>query len=223
MDDWWLQVRSRVGDAYVVRVWDRNIPESDIDWGCDDVHRGSFCDDDGNVHEAGIETIAEAGVTKGCRPDYFCPERTILRRQMAAFLHRAVRHADRSILGLGVRILEMADVPEDAWYRPYAEWATSWGGMRVTDGRFRPDEVVSRADMALMLVETFRKIEVADEPGNLFADTGGATVEATLAAEALHRLGITSGCGVSPLRFCPAQPVTRAQMASFFARVLALY
>lgn len=223
LDDWWLQVRSRVGDAFVVRVWDRNIPESGIDWGCDDVHRGSFCDDDGNVHEAGIETIAEAGVTKGCRPDYFCPERTILRRQMAAFLHRAVRHADRSILGLGVRILEMADVPEDAWYRPYAEWATSWGGMTVTDGRFRPDEVVSRADMALMLAETFEKIEVADEPGNLFADTGGTTVEATLAAEALHRLGITAGCGVSPLRFCPDQPVTRAQMASFFSRVLALY
>ena len=28
----------------------------------------SFVDDDGNIHEANIEYIAEAGVTKGCNP-----------------------------------------------------------------------------------------------------------------------------------------------------------
>ncbi len=28
----------------------------------------TFVDDDGNIHEANIEYIAEAGVTKGCNP-----------------------------------------------------------------------------------------------------------------------------------------------------------
>ena len=223
LDDWWLRVRQRVGDTYVVRVWDRNIPESDIDWGCAVVHNGAFCDDDGGVHETGIETIAEAGITNGCRPDYFCPERTIRRSQMAAFLYRAVRHADPAILSYGVWRKTMNDVEEDAWYRPYAAWAASWGAMTVSDGRFNPDGVVSRADMAVMLTETFDNLQVPEETHDLFADMENEPDEAVRAAETLYRMGITAGCSVSPLRYCPSQPVTRGQMASFFARVLTRY
>ena len=32
---------------------------------------GSFRDDDGNVHEGSIETIAAAGITRGCNPPAF--------------------------------------------------------------------------------------------------------------------------------------------------------
>ena len=36
--------------------------------------------------------------------------------------------------------------------------------------------------------------------------------------ERLSALEVTAGCGVDPLRFCPDDPVTRAQMATFVAR-----
>ena len=36
--------------------------------------------------------------------------------------------------------------------------------------------------------------------------------------EAFHNAGITTGCGVSPLIFCPQNPVTRASMAVFLLR-----
>jgi hypothetical protein len=36
--------------------------------------------------------------------------------------------------------------------------------------------------------------------------------------EAFYNAGITSGCGVSPLIYCPEQPVTRAAMAVFLLR-----
>ncbi len=36
--------------------------------------------------------------------------------------------------------------------------------------------------------------------------------------ERLYELNITSGCATDPLRFCPDQPVTRAQMAKFLLR-----
>ncbi|MGA8040170.1 MAG: hypothetical protein WCA93_08705, partial [Acidimicrobiia bacterium] len=39
---------------------------------------GTFTDDDGSVHEAGIEAIAEQDITVGCNPpfnDRFCPDR----------------------------------------------------------------------------------------------------------------------------------------------------
>lgn len=39
---------------------------------------------------------------------------------------------------------------------------------------------------------------------------------------ALYRAGITSGCSSRPLRFCPDQPVTRAEMATFLTRALKL-
>ena len=40
--------------------------------------------------------------------------------------------------------------------------------------------------------------------------------------ERLADLGITRGCAVEPARFCPADPVTRQQMASFLVRAFQL-
>jgi hypothetical protein len=51
-----------------------------------------FTDDNGSVFESAIESIAAAGITKGCNPptnDRFCPGESVTRGQMAAFLHRA--------------------------------------------------------------------------------------------------------------------------------------
>ena len=40
--------------------------------------------------------------------------------------------------------------------------------------------------------------------------------------ERLAELGVTKGCAVEPARFCPEQPVTRAQMATFLTRAFFL-
>jgi len=58
---------------------------------------GSFSDDTGNIHEANIEAIAAAGITKGCNPpinDLYCPGSDVTRGQMAAFLVRALSLTD---------------------------------------------------------------------------------------------------------------------------------
>lgn len=52
----------------------------------------AFVDDEGNVHEHDINVLADLGVTKGCDPPLnskFCPNDTMTRSQMAAFLVRA--------------------------------------------------------------------------------------------------------------------------------------
>ena len=51
---------------------------------------GRFFDDDGSTHEADIERLAAAGITRGCAPDRFCPDQPVPREQVAAFLHRAL-------------------------------------------------------------------------------------------------------------------------------------
>ncbi|RMH69250.1 MAG: hypothetical protein D6683_16270, partial [Actinomyces sp.] len=52
-----------------------------------------FVDDEGSTHEAAIDALAAAGITRGCNPpvgDRYCPDQPVTRAQMAAFLHRAL-------------------------------------------------------------------------------------------------------------------------------------
>jgi hypothetical protein len=51
--------------------------------------RDHFTDDDGTTHEASINAVAEAGITGGCAPGRYCPNREVTRGQMASFLARA--------------------------------------------------------------------------------------------------------------------------------------
>ncbi len=49
-----------------------------------------FGDDDGNKHETNINRLAASGVTSGCGTNRFCPNGTVTRGQMAAFLRRGL-------------------------------------------------------------------------------------------------------------------------------------
>lgn len=49
----------------------------------------AFTDDNGHWAEASINALAASGITKGCDTNSFCPNQTVTRAQMAAFLHRA--------------------------------------------------------------------------------------------------------------------------------------
>jgi spore germination protein YaaH len=51
-----------------------------------------FADDAGNRHEDAINRLAASGITSGCGTGRYCPKGTVLREQMAAFLHRASRY-----------------------------------------------------------------------------------------------------------------------------------
>lgn len=63
--------------------------------GCDDSNgsNGTFYDDDGSVFENAIEKLAASGITEGCNPpanDRFCPDDSVTRGQMSAFIKRAL-------------------------------------------------------------------------------------------------------------------------------------
>ena len=51
-----------------------------------------------------------------------------------------------------------------------------------------------------------------------FVDTEGNTHAASI--DALAAAGVTAGCATSPARYCPADSVTRAQMATFLTRAV---
>jgi hypothetical protein len=62
---------------------------------------GTFTDDDTSVFEADIEWMASTGITFGCNPptnDNYCPDKSVTRGQMAAFMHRL---ADNQVVDAG--------------------------------------------------------------------------------------------------------------------------
>ena len=56
----------------------------------DPTNEDFFTDDESSMFEANINRLAAANITKGCTQTTFCPDATITREQMAAFLDRAL-------------------------------------------------------------------------------------------------------------------------------------
>ncbi len=75
--------------------------------------------------------------------------------------------------------------------------------------------------MAVWLVRLLEAQQPATTGSSRFADitSGQWWIRYT---EQLTDRGITAGCATDPLRYCPDQPVSRAQMATFLARALNL-
>lgn len=183
-----------------------------------DAFNGTFSDDDGSAHEGDIERIAEWGVTLGCGGDRFCPSMIVTRAQMAAFLYRA---AER-LYGTPDQDtpVRLADVADDAWYRPYAQWAAANNVIRAAGGTFNPGGTVTRADMAEMLIATFDHLTVLGQSQGVFADTADMSEAVVEAIESIHASSITRECDIEPLRYCPNLEITRAQMASFIVQAM---
>ena len=172
---------------------------------------GTFDDDDTSVHESAIESIAEAGITEGCGGASYCPTQTVTRGQMASFLARA---------------LELPDSPSD--YFSDDETNTHEGNINriahagitggFEDGTYRPDELVTRAQMASFLVRSIDRL--TPNADDYFTDDDTSPHEANINGVAAG--AVTLGCTSAGDRFCPNNPVRRDQMASFLARSLEL-
>ena len=104
------------------------------------------------------------------------------------------------------------------WWSPYVERLADLGitrGCSTEAARFCPTDPVTRAQMATFLVRALQ-LQPAAPAG--FTDTQDNTHTANI--DALSAAGITVGCSTEPLRYCPNQPVTRAQMATLLHRAL---
>ncbi|MEA3511553.1 MAG: S-layer homology domain-containing protein [Actinomycetota bacterium] len=179
---------------------------------------GTFWDDYLDTHEANIEAVAAAGITRGCNPpagDRFCPSDGVTRGQMAAFLTRALElpptgddfftDDDGSTFEADINRLAAAGITR--------------GCNPPENSRFCPDTTVTRGQMAAFLVRALGLAE--SRSGDLFIDDDDTTFEEDI--DRLATAGITRGCNPpANNRYCPSNVVSRSQMASFLARALAL-
>lgn len=165
-----------------------------------------------------IEALDALGVIRGteCGTGRFCPDEPIERWVMAVWLVRAVDHLDEP----GPVPGRFTDVDGEAWWSGYAERLAELGisqGCGKSPPRFCPSGPVTRGEMASFLTRAFGW-KPAEEAG--FGDLAGtvhtSNIDSAVAA------GLVNGCSEDPLRFCPDEPVTRAEMITFLARAFHL-
>jgi hypothetical protein len=89
-------------------------------------------------------------------------------------------------------------------------------------GAFNPSGSVTRADMAKFLIVAQRGPGFQPPTATgIFTDVHSGDYNADY-IEQLFNEGITGGCQSSPLKYCPASPNTRAQMAVFMNKTFKL-
>ena len=179
-----------------------------------DAANGSYIDDDGSVHEPGIEALAAGGVLAGmeCGQDMICPSQPLKRWEMAVWMVRVLDGADPASTGT----TRFEDVDTQQWWSPFADRLFELGvtvGCSQEPARYCGDRDVSRAQMATFLTRAF-DLEAAPAFG--FTDVSGGSHGANI--DALAAAGVTVGCSQEPLRYCPDRSVNRGQMATFLAR-----
>ena len=117
-----------------------------------------------------------------------------------------------------------SDTADAGVHRPNVETLRERGIMEGTEcgpGEFCPGDPIQRWVMAVWLVRAVDDAEPDPARSSRFSDVDAGRWWLPY-VERLADLGITRGCAVEPARFCPSDPVTRQQMASFLVRAFRL-
>ena len=172
-----------------------------------------------------IRGIYNAGITLGCLQDNFdtpeneaefCPDFSVTREQMAAFITRALNQVPED--GYCGTTNPFSDVSFDRWscknIKRFYELGITTG---YGDGRFGPDDAVTREQMAVFLTRLLGQVPEDGYCGTTdpFPDVPYGSWSCKY-IKRLYELGITTGYNDG--RFGLNDDVTRAQMATFLAR-----
>ena len=211
----WIRVLEQTEAGYMVWVGSGPVRSGPL-W------QGRFLDDEGSIHEKSINKIAAAGITEGCDrgrygrgPHQFCPQDKVTRAQMVAFLARALGRT--ATTDDSSSTASFSDVNPGDWYAGHLNALGSIAS-GYPDGTFRPSQLITRGEMAIMLNRALALDANGARNPMAFADVPAGTELATAVAN-LAAADITSGCVSKPEPlFCPDEPLSRAQMASFLVR-----
>lgn len=135
--------------AFMVRVLD--LPAVSTDY---------FTDDDGLPYEDDINSLAAAGITKGCNPPAnteFCPDDTVTRGQTAAFIVRAWNLKDNGGGGWFV------DTTGSTFINDIDRLATAGitkGCNPPDNDEFCPNRLLSRGEMSSFLARAHRDLDL---------------------------------------------------------------
>jgi hypothetical protein len=174
----------------------------------------------GNQFHDDVATLVRNGVTAGCGGGNYCPANVATRAQMAVFLLRS-KYGAAYVPPPAVGVF--GDVPPED---PFAPWIEKLHDLGVTSGcggnNYCPSSPVTRAQMAVFLLKTAYGADWTPYgPFDWFADVPD-TDPFALWIDTLYWFGITGGCNVDPLLYCPGSSVNRGQMSALLVRTFNL-
>jgi hypothetical protein len=93
-----------------------------------------------------VDWLAETGITKGCTATTYCPDGTVTRAEMAAFLWRLEGSPE------GSTPANFSDVSADSFAGPAIDWLLASGTTTgCTQWSYCPQGLVTRAEMFTFL------------------------------------------------------------------------
>lgn len=161
--------------------------------------------------EAAIERCAAAGWLRGKSADAFGVGQPMTR---AAFVVALSRFFGWESGGTAYRVY--ADVPEGAWYEPALRACYEHGAVTRQTAEFRPDDPITREELAVMLVRALGYGPIAglaEEDDLPFRDVETNRGHIAMAYE----LGLSGG--ISADSFAPSRSATREQAAVMLTRL----
>ncbi|NQX64349.1 S-layer homology domain-containing protein [Paenibacillus qinlingensis] len=176
----------------------------------------TFDDVKGHWAKNEIELLASKLVIKGTSDTAFEPNNHITRAEFAALLVRS--------LGLNEEgATRFTDVPANSWFAGTAGASAKAGLIEgFEDGTFRPNERITREQMAVMITRAMTfvgKSAVVDlKQLDKFTDSKSLSAWSKDAVAEAVSAGIVNG--VSATEFVPAAPATRAEAAVMLKRFL---
>ena len=109
-----------------------------------------------------IEQLYRDGITSGCGGGDYCPDDSVTRAQMAVFLMRAKWGVNFFVYTPPPAVGLFTDVPVDFWAAGWIEALASDGiTAGCGDGKYCPNDPVTRAQMAVFMVRALPEISEA--------------------------------------------------------------
>lgn len=136
----------------------------------------------------------------------------MIKRKLSALLLSSMM----LLQGLGVQAAFYSDVPASAWYKPYADRVSELGIMNGSNGRFNPDQIVSRGMMAQTIYNYLGKPDFYSGAAPGYTDLKGNAYY-NRAAAYLYWYDLMTG--YSDGRFGGEDPLTREQFALLLFRL----
>lgn len=171
----------------------------------------SFSDINGHWAADAINFVTARGLFSATAGDRFSPNMAVTRGMMVTILHRL---AGSPAAGGS----SFDDVPAGRYYTQAVAWAEQTGIVTSTQNAFRPDQPISREEMAVLFYRYLAPDTAADSLDG-FSDSGAVS---SWAAEAMRW---AVGCGLLTSddegRLNPAAAATRAEVATILMRLLA--
>ena len=172
-----------------------------------------FGDIIGHWAQKEITAMYERKIVSGVTADSFEPDRPITRAEFATLVAKSLNLTSEVPAGF-------TDVVEGAWYAPYVNAAANAGLISGYAGQFRPEDMITREEMAVIVVKTHQFRGGKTESGKLSAFTDRDQISDWAAEYA--DIAVSTGfiSGLTDTTFAPKEQATRAQVTAVLYRIL---